>query len=295
MVELNRSQKQIQKAANDFARGEFDKDQALAMESANAFPEDIWKKAADLGFIGVHFPEACSGGGMGILEACLISEAFCRKDSSIGTALALAASGAECLVRFGDALDALKENPLPHALVVRPAAEFREPGQVETLTSELGKIDGVDLVQLDTAWVSRFNAILDVVRRVVLLAAGLFALGILVIVGNTIRLDIENRRDEIEVIKLVGASDAFVRRPFLYGVVWYGLGGGLLAWLLVSVIVALLQGPVERIAALYASGFQLHGLDDQGALTLVGGATLLGWVGSWITAGYHLARIEPRA
>jgi cell division transport system permease protein len=117
---------------------------------------------------------------------------------------------------FGEALDALKDNPLPHALVVRPAAEFREASQVEGLTEELRKIDHVDLVQLDTAWVSRFNAILDVVRRVVLLAAGLFALGILVIVGNTIRLDIENRRDEIEVTKLVGGSDAFVRRPFLY-------------------------------------------------------------------------------
>ena len=104
MVDLNRSQKQIQKAANDFAKGEFDKDQALAMENANEFPDAIWKRAADLGFIGVHFPEAYSGGGMGILDACLISEAFCRKDSSIGTALALSASGAECLVRFGDAV-----------------------------------------------------------------------------------------------------------------------------------------------------------------------------------------------
>jgi alkylation response protein AidB-like acyl-CoA dehydrogenase len=103
MVELNRSQKQIQKAANDFARGEFDKDQALEMEKANEFPDHIWKKAADLGFVGVHFPEAYSGGGMGLLDACLISEAFCRRDSSIGTALALSASGAECLVRFGDA------------------------------------------------------------------------------------------------------------------------------------------------------------------------------------------------
>jgi alkylation response protein AidB-like acyl-CoA dehydrogenase len=111
MTELNRSQKQIQKAANDFAKGEFDKDQALEMESAGIFPEDIWKKAADLGFIGIHFPEAVSGGGMGILEACLVSEAFCRRDSSIGTALALSASGAEAMVRFGDT--ALQQAFLP--------------------------------------------------------------------------------------------------------------------------------------------------------------------------------------
>ena len=104
----------------------------------------------------------------------------------------------------------------------------------------------MDIVQLDTEWVSRFNAILDVVRRVVLLAAGLFALGILVIVGNTIRLDIENRRDEIEVTKLVGGSDAFVRRPFLYNGVWYGLGGGAIAWLIVAVVILVLGDPVQK-------------------------------------------------
>ena len=92
---------------------------------------------------------------------------------------------------------------------------------------------------------------LDVVRRIVLLAAGLFALGILVIVGNTIRLDIENRRDEIEVTKLVGGSNAFVRRPFLYNGFWYGLGGGLVAWLVVAAAIALLSEPVQRIAGLY--------------------------------------------
>ena len=165
---------------------------------------------------------------------------------------------------FGEALDALKDNPLPHALVVRPAAEFREPTQVVSLTTELRGLEGVDIVQLDTAWVSRFNAILDVVRRGVLLAVGLFALGVLVIVGNTIRLDIENRRDEIEVTKLVGGSDAFVRRPFLYNGVWYGLGGGLIAWLVVTVVIAVLGDPVQRIAGLYGSSFELRGPRTRG-------------------------------
>jgi cell division transport system permease protein len=195
---------------------------------------------------------------------------------------------------FGEALDALKDNPLPHALVVRPAAEFREPAQVETLTAELRKIEGVDLVQLDTAWVSRFNAILDVVRRVVLLAAGLFALGILVIVGNTIRLDIENRRDEIEVTKLVGGSDGFVRRPFLYNGVWYGLGGGLIAWLIVTVVITVLGEPVQRIAGLYGSNFQLHGLGVEGSSVLLLGGALLGWLGSFIAATREIRGIEPK-
>lgn len=195
---------------------------------------------------------------------------------------------------FGEALDALKDNPLPHALIVRPAEAFRDPGHVETLTAELKQLPGVDIVQLDTEWVSRFNAILDVVRRVVLLAAGLFALGILVIVGNTIRLDIENRRGEIEVTKLVGGSDAFVRRPFLYNGVWYGLGGGAIAWLIVALVVLVLADPVRRIAGLYGSGFTLHGLDPVSSLVLVAGGALLGWLGSFIVATRELRGIEPK-
>jgi cell division transport system permease protein len=195
---------------------------------------------------------------------------------------------------FGKALDALKDNPLPHALVVRPSAEFREPGRVATLTEELRKIDGVDIVQLDTAWVSRFNAILDVVRRVVLLAVGLFALGILVIVGNTIRLDIENRRDEIEVTKLVGGSNAFVRRPFLYNGVWYGLGGGLVAWLVVTVVITALGEPVQRIAGLYGSRFELQGLGLEGSAALLLGGVALGWIGSFIASTRELRGIEPK-
>jgi cell division transport system permease protein len=195
---------------------------------------------------------------------------------------------------FGEALDALDENPLPHALVVRPAGEYRDPAQVAGLTADLRKLEGVDLVQLDTAWVSRFNAILDVVRRVVLLAAGLFALGILVIVGNTIRLDIENRRDEIEVTKLVGGSDGFVRRPFLYNGVWYGLGGGLVAWLTVTVVIALLAEPVQRIAGLYGSRFELTGLGPEGSVALLAGAVLLGWIGSFVAATREIRGIEPR-
>jgi cell division transport system permease protein len=195
---------------------------------------------------------------------------------------------------FGEALDALTDNPLPHALIVRPAEAFRDPGHVGTLTAELKLLPGVDIVQLDTEWVSRFNAILDVVRRVVFLAAGLFALGILVIVGNTIRLDIENRRGEIEVTKLVGGSDSFVRRPFLYNGVWYGLGGGAFAWLVVTIVILVLAEPVQRIAGLYGSGFTLQGLDTESSAILVGGGALLGWLGSFIVATRELREIEPK-
>ena len=177
---------------------------------------------------------------------------------------------------------------------MRPDAAFRSPEQIASLTQALRELPEVDIVQLDTEWVSRFHAMLDVVRRIVLLAAGLFALGILVIVGNTIRLDIENRRDEIEVTKLVGGSNAFVRRPFLYNGVWYGLGGGLIAWLVVTVAVTLLADPVERIAGLYGSRFELAGLDPLGAAALVAGGIALGWLGSFIAATRELRGIEPK-
>ena len=195
---------------------------------------------------------------------------------------------------FGAALDALKDNPLPHALVVRPDVEYREAGRVQELSNELKKIDGVDIVQLDTEWVSRFNAILDVIRRGVFLAAVLFALGILVIIGNTIRLDIENRRGEIEVTKLVGGSDAFVRRPFLYNGVWYGLAGGLIAGLIVAIVVAVLSAPVQRIAGLYGSQFELQGVGVVGWIALLAGGALLGWLGSFIVATRELREIEPK-
>jgi cell division transport system permease protein len=195
---------------------------------------------------------------------------------------------------FGAALDSLKNNPLPHALVVRPDAEYREAGRVQALSNELKKIDGVDIVQLDTEWVSRFNAILDVIRRGVFLAAVLFALGILVIIGNTIRLDIENRRGEIEVTKLVGGSDAFVRRPFLYNGVWYGLAGGLIAGLIVATVVAVLSAPVQRIAGLYGSQFELQGVGIAGWIALLLGGALLGWLGSFIVATRELREIEPK-
>jgi cell division transport system permease protein len=194
---------------------------------------------------------------------------------------------------FGEAIDALNENPLPHALVLRPGENYVSPAHLASLAADLQKLPSVDVVQLDTAWVERLNAILDGLRRGILLAAALLAVGILVIVGNTIRLDIQNRRDEIEVTKLVGGSDAFVRRPFLYSGVWYGIGGGILAWVVTAVVLAALREPVARIAGLYGSGFQLSGLGLEAGGILVGAGILLGWLGSYVAATRHLRQIEP--
>jgi cell division transport system permease protein len=196
---------------------------------------------------------------------------------------------------FGAALDALTENPLPAVMVVSPAADHAAPADIDNLRSYLGNWPEVDLVQVDTEWVARFHSILEVMRGVVAFATLLLAIGVIVIVGNTIRLDILNRRAEIEVTKLVGGSDAFVRRPFLYGGIWYGLGGAALALGIVQLAVGLLREPVSRVALLYGSQFRLIGLNVEQALGLLGAGVLLGLLGSWIMASHHLRAIEPTA
>jgi cell division transport system permease protein len=195
---------------------------------------------------------------------------------------------------FGAALDALADNPLPHTLVVRPGADDLTPAHLESMGADLKALPEVEIVQLDTAWVQRLEAILEAARRGIFVAAVLLGTGVMVIVGNTIRLDIQNRRDEIEVTKLVGGSDAFVRRPFLYSGVWYGLGGSLVALVIVAVTVLVLSGPVQRITGLYGSDFRLTGLGLQTTLLLVGAGVALGWLGSFIAASRHLRAIEPK-
>jgi len=151
----------------------------------------------------------------------------------------------------------------------------------------------VETVQLDTDWVQRLNAMLDVLTRVVWLTGGLLGLSVVIIVGNTIRLDILNRRAEIEVMKLVGATDGFARRPFLYSGVWYGLGGGVGAVLVVAAAVAILATPIEHLAGLYGSQFRLRGLGLDSCVGILGLAIGLGWLGSWLAATRHIRAVEP--
>ena len=194
---------------------------------------------------------------------------------------------------FGDAIDALNENPLPHTIVVRPAAAYTNSANLQSLAADVRALPSVEAVQLDTAWVNRLNAILEAFQRGLILAAAVLGLGVMVIVGNTIRLDIQNRRDEIEVTKLVGGSDAFVRRPFLYNGFWYGLGGALTAWVITLVAIAVLREPIGKLAGLYGSSFQLGALGAEASAVLLGSGIALGWLGSYIAATRHLRRIEP--
>jgi cell division transport system permease protein len=194
---------------------------------------------------------------------------------------------------FGTALDALEDNPLPDTLVVTPTLAASTPQGTESLKAAIAAMSDVQTVQIDTEWVKRLHAMLDLLRRVVLLTGGLLGIGIVLIVSNTIRLDILNRRAEIEVMKLVGASDGFTRRPFLYTGIWYGLGGGLLALLLVAVASTVLARPVAHLAFLYGSAFSLEGLKIVTGLAVLGLAVGLSWIGSWLAATRHIRSIEP--
>jgi cell division transport system permease protein len=194
---------------------------------------------------------------------------------------------------FGKALDALSDNPLPDTLIVTPTLAASTPQGTAALKGAIAALPDVQSVQLDTEWVKRLHAMLDILRRVVLLTAGLLGAGVVLIVGNTIRLDILNRRAEIEVMKLVGASDGFARRPFLYSGIWYGLGGGLMALTLVAVAAAVLARPVESLAKLYGSQFRLHGLGFSTGVLVLGLAAGLAWLGSWLAATRHIRGIEP--
>ena len=196
---------------------------------------------------------------------------------------------------FGQALQALGSNPLPNVLRVRPSAAAASPAELEALRRAVSAWPEVDLVQVDSDWVRRLNAILDLLRHVLGLTALLLGVAVLAVIGNTIRLEIQGRRTEIEVVRLVGGSSGFVRRPFLYTGMLYGLGGALLAWALVEGAVLALRGPVAALAQLYGSGFTLTGVDAAQVGIVVGAGIGLGWLGAWLAAARHLRGIEPRA
>ncbi|MEK7717823.1 MAG: permease-like cell division protein FtsX, partial [Pseudomonadota bacterium] len=145
---------------------------------------------------------------------------------------------------FGEALNALDRNPLPAVLVVHPAATHAHPDKLQALLKDLRRFNEVDIAQIDLDWVRRLHAMLELARQGVLILAAGLAIAVLLIIGNTIRLAVLNRRDEIEITKLIGGTNAFIRRPFLYTGTLQGLLGALLAWLLVGLGLLLLADPI---------------------------------------------------
>jgi cell division transport system permease protein len=194
---------------------------------------------------------------------------------------------------MGYGLDSLGGvNPLPAVLVVTPAGD--DSGPVAALVEGLSTLPEVEFVQADQEWLARLQALLEVARRALWLLGTLLAAGIVLVVGNTLRLTIEARRSEVEIMKLFGASDAFVRRPFLYHGLFHGLSGALIACALLLAAGATLAPPLERLAALYAGQLVLAGPGLGHLLALLATGAVLGLLGAWLCVGRHLRDIEPR-
>jgi len=193
---------------------------------------------------------------------------------------------------LGEALKELPDNPLPGVVLVTPH-EVDKAG-LEALRQTLAQLPRVQQAQLDLLWVERLSAILNLGERFVFGLSLLLILALLLVIGNTIRLQIENRRTEIEVIKLVGGTDGYVRRPFLYMGALYGLGAGLLAWVVLVFGLDWLNDAVVRLAGLYGSSFALAGVPLGDGLALLCGAVLLGYVGAWLAVARHLNELAPK-
>ena len=188
---------------------------------------------------------------------------------------------------LGEALDALEDNPLPSLLIVTPRDEDAR------LVNALRGLPETDQVQHDAVWRQRLTGWLGFGERLAWVLAVLFGLGALLVVGNTVRLDIQSRREEIGVLQLLGASDGFIRRPFIYLGAWYGLAAGALALGLLSAAATALREPLAALSASYGSNFALSGLSLWSAAGVLLGATVIGWLGAWLVTGHFLRQTRP--
>ncbi len=222
-----------------------------------------------------------------------------RRDVASVTLIS-AAQGLAILRQQADlsaALGALsgKDNPLPSVLEVHPTPAAATPARLDALRAALAAEPGVDMVQLDRDWAVRLGALLALARQLLLLSAALLGVGVIIVAANTVRLEIQGRAEEIELTKLVGGSNAFARRPFLYAGAIYGVIAALLAWAIVTGTRLALADPVGRLAAAYGSHFALQGPTPREVGILIGAGFVLGWLGAALAAGRQIARIEPRA
>jgi cell division transport system permease protein len=195
---------------------------------------------------------------------------------------------------FADALKVLHYNPLPAVLIVTARSDALAVDAAPALVAELGSDPAVDLVQYDAQWRQRLNAILALAARAAAVLAGLLALAALLIVGNSVRLDIQGRSDEIAVMQLLGANDGFVRRPFLYTGFWYGAFAGVLTLVLIGLVEWTLAAPLAQLAASYEHRFDVHGLTFPGMAGVLGAGAALGWFGAWLAASRHIALGQPQ-
>lgn len=195
---------------------------------------------------------------------------------------------------FGEALNALTSNPLPHVIQLLPKHSLESNDAIQQLLSDFKQLPNVDFVQVDMQWVARVQALMEIASRSVTLVSFLLGFAVTFITGNTIRLELQNRQDEVYISKLVGATNAFIQRPFLYTGFWLGFISGFLAWLIVTVMLLIVETPVERLSNLYNSSFEMRFLGFGEFLSLLMLSAGLAVVGAWAVLHYQLRQIKPQ-
>lgn len=195
---------------------------------------------------------------------------------------------------FGDAIAYLDDNPLPNVVLVTPTSRHAGPTAARLLLEKLKSEREVDIGKLDIEWLERLHGLLKVVKDLVTVIALLLFLAVVLIIGNTIRLNILSKKDEILVMKLVGATDAFIQRPFMYTGFWYGFLGGILAWFAVTILLWWMSSSIETVSALYQKNFDTTGLDFSTFILMLAVSVFLGLSGSLLSVRRHVREIEPK-
>ncbi len=194
---------------------------------------------------------------------------------------------------FGDALNVLEKNPLPIVIQVLPKNTLNDLQSIQNLMAEFNQLPQLDFAQMDLQWVKKLQSMMQIIQRGVFLLTILLGIAVLFITGNSIRLELQNRRDEVMVAKLVGATKAFIQRPFIYTGFWLGFISGFLAWIVVSVMMFILQGPIESLSVLYNNTFDVSYLGMGDTVWLLFMASALGVIGAWSVLHYQLRQIRP--
>lgn len=195
---------------------------------------------------------------------------------------------------LGEALNYLDTNPLPDVILVKPTSQHSSPTAASMLLDKLERERYVESGKLDIKWLERLHGFLDIAKELIYAVALMLFLAVILIIGNTIRLNILSRRDEILVMKLVGATDAFIHRPFMYTGIWYGLLGGLMAWFAVTILLWWMSGSIDSMTAQYDKKFDLTGFDVNALIVMLGVSVFLGLAGSMISVHRHVRGIEPK-
>ncbi|WP_337012493.1 permease-like cell division protein FtsX [Pantoea sp. AS142] len=195
---------------------------------------------------------------------------------------------------FGGAMDMLEQNPLPAVAIITPKLNFQNSDTMQSLRDRVTKVQGVDEVRMDDSWFARLAALTGLVGQIASMIGILMVVAVFLVIGNSVRLSIFARRDTINVQKLIGATDGFILRPFLYGGALLGFSGAVLSLLLSEVLVLRLQSVVASVATVFGTTFSLEGFSWDEALLLLLIAAIIGWVAAWLATVQHLRRFTPQ-